>query len=88
MHQANDGHNYAFFLVDRFQDTNILNPTLECPIYKIRSEETQLLCIFPINYVNHTPQVHFVHACTNTCNDEHDETNNCYIFNKYYYNTV
>ncbi|CAG8595700.1 7929_t:CDS:2, partial [Scutellospora calospora] len=29
MHQANDGHSYTFFLVDRFQDTNTLNSILE-----------------------------------------------------------
>ena len=64
-HQANNRQYYAFFLFDWFQATKTLDPILECPLYNIqRPEETRWLRIFPINYVNYTPQVHFIRACT------------------------
>ncbi|CAG8469584.1 1011_t:CDS:2 [Scutellospora calospora] len=39
VHQANDGHNYAFFQFYRFQELNFLDSVLECPYYKVRTSE-------------------------------------------------
>lgn len=89
-HQANNNHHYAFFLFDWFQATNIIDPILECPLYNIQKpKELRWLRIFPINFIDHISHVHFIHKCGNTCNIiKHDETNRCYIFNRFYYNAI
>ncbi|CAG8499298.1 7132_t:CDS:1, partial [Dentiscutata heterogama] len=38
-HQANDNKIYAFFQFDRFQETNLVDTMLGCPLYKIRVSE-------------------------------------------------
>ena len=88
-HQANNNHYYAFFLFDWFQATDIIDPILECPLYNIQKpKELRWIRIFPINVIDHIPHVHFIHKCENTCNINHDETNRCYIFNRFYYNAI
>ncbi|CAG8770700.1 15517_t:CDS:1, partial [Dentiscutata heterogama] len=76
-HQANNDQYHAFFLFNWFQATNKLDPILGCPLYNIQEpEDSRWLRIFPINFVDHTPCVHFIHNCTNTCmTNKHDETN-------------
>ncbi|CAG8826561.1 21853_t:CDS:1, partial [Cetraspora pellucida] len=54
MHQGTSEKTYAFFQCDRFQEINIVDPILGCPLYKVRASEGAY--IFPINYVNHIPQ--------------------------------
>ncbi|KAF0538291.1 hypothetical protein F8M41_007976 [Gigaspora margarita] len=88
-HQANNNQYYTFFVFNWFQATNNLDNILECPIYHIQKpEESYWTKIFPINFIDHAPCVHFVHNCTNTCTIRHDETNRSYILNKFYYNAV
>ncbi|CAB4428340.1 unnamed protein product [Rhizophagus irregularis] len=88
-HKANNGHYYAFFAFEWFEVTNITDPILGCPLYKIQEpEQMRWFQIFTIDFVNHVPCVHFIHNCTNTCNSEHDEANRNYILNRFYYNPV
>lgn len=37
-------------------------------------EELRWLRDFPINFIDHSSHVHFIHGYTNTCNIKHDET--------------
>ncbi|RGB40924.1 hypothetical protein C1646_752679 [Rhizophagus diaphanus] len=86
-HQANNNNYYAFFLFDWFQATNVLNSTLECPLYNIQKpEKSRWFQVFPITFVDHNSHVFFIHNCKDTCNNKHDEGNRCYILNEFYYN--
>lgn len=88
-HQANNGQYYAFFLFNWFQAMNYIDSVSRCPIYNIQKpEELRWFRIFPINFIDHVPYVHFIHDCKNTCNIEHDEANRSYILNKFYYSAV
>ena len=88
-HQANNGHYHAFFLFNWFQATRNIDFISECPIYNIQKpEELRWFRIFPINFVDHMPHVHFIYDCKKTCNTKHDENNRSYILNKFYYNVV
>ena len=88
-HQANNGQYYAFFLFNWFQATNYIDSMSGCPFYNIqRSDESRWFRIFPINYVDHMPSVHFIHDCKRTCDTKHDENNRSYILNQFYYKAV
>jgi len=88
-HQANNGHYYAFFLFNWFQATNYIDSVSGCPFYNIQKpEESRWFRIFPINFIDHMPYVHFIHDCKSTCSSKHDETNRSYILNEFYYNAV
>ena len=88
-HQANNGHYYAFFLFDWFEATNSINNTLECPFYNIQKpEESRWFRIFPIDFIDRIPYVHFIHNCTSNCNTRHDKANRSYILNRFYYNVI
>ena len=88
-HQANNGQYHAFFLFDWFEATNTINHILNCPLYNIQKpEDSRWFRIFPIDFIDGIPSVHFIHNCTNTCNIEHDEANRSYILNSFHYNAV
>ncbi|GBC32802.2 hypothetical protein GLOIN_2v1880882 [Rhizophagus irregularis DAOM 181602=DAOM 197198] len=91
-HKANNGQYYTFFLFNWFQATNYVDSISRCPLYNIQKpEESQWFQIFPINFIDHVPQVHFIHDCKSTCNScntKHDEANRSYILNSFYYTAV
>ena len=88
-HQAHNGHYYAFFLFDWFEATNSINNTLECPFYNIQKpEKSRWFRIFPIDFIDRIPYVHFIHNCMSNCNTRHDKANRSYILNRFYYNVI
>ncbi|CAG8513601.1 10429_t:CDS:2, partial [Scutellospora calospora] len=63
-HKSNDGHFYAFIMIDWFENTGQINNLLECPIYKIQSTNNKKWRrVFPLSVVDNTKKVHFVHNC-------------------------
>lgn len=38
-HKGNDGNNYAFIVVDWFEDTKRQHSTLHCPIYNLQTKD-------------------------------------------------
>jgi hypothetical protein len=89
-HQANDLQWFVFLIFDWFQKTNKYEPLLGCSYYNLeQSIEKQWQHIFPISLINKTSNVHFIHACTNTCNiEKHNWINALYIKNDFYYKSI
>ena len=57
-HKGNDGNNYAFIVVDWFEDTKKQHSTLHCPIYNLQTEKWRR--IFPIHVIDNMKKVHFI----------------------------
>ena len=74
--QKKDDQHFAFMVVDWFEITNQVK--LECPVYRIRTDE--LRRVFPISIVNTNTAVHFIHYC--------DNSQDLYIRNLYFFKAV
>ena len=57
-HKGNDGNNYAFVVVDWFEDTKKKHSILHCPIYNLQTEKWRQ--IFPIHVIDNMKKVHFI----------------------------
>jgi hypothetical protein len=78
---------FAFIIVDWFEITS--QTKLECPIYKLRIE-SKYRRIFPITKVDISSTVHFVHDCKEVecVEGHHNNNNNLYIRNLYFFKAV
>lgn len=89
-HRANNGRWYAFFLLTWFEATSERH-SLEVPVYHITDSRNlwKWRRVYPINFVDHIPRVHFVHDCGDSClTTTHDTSNLRYLKNDYYYTAV
>ncbi|PKC09450.1 hypothetical protein RhiirA5_415624 [Rhizophagus irregularis] len=80
-------------IVDVLEDISsdgINDPKLDCSHYRFqRLTDRTWRRIYAIKWVDHQPNVHFVHQCKTGCYDgEHDETNVYYLYNDFYYNAI
>jgi hypothetical protein len=88
-HQANNTKYYAFLVFDWFEAISEEDNVLRCPCYNLqKSGETRWRQLFPITIVDNMPDNHFIHACTNACNNCHDVANRRYIQNIFSYNVI
>lgn len=73
-----------------FVSLGINDPKLDCSHYRFqRLTDRTWRRIYAIKWVDHQPNVHFVHQCKIGCYDgEHDETNVYYLYNDFYYNAI
>lgn len=92
-HKGNNDKYYAFIVVDWFEDIDQEHPILECPLYHLRTIESQRWrSVFPISSINNLAQkVHFVHNCNNyniECQDHYNSRNRIWIKNNYYFTAI
>jgi hypothetical protein len=62
-HKGNDGNNYAFVVVDWFEDTGREYPLLKCPFYSLQTKNWRH--VFPLNILDNVQKVHFIHYSDN-----------------------
>ncbi|CAB4429127.1 unnamed protein product [Rhizophagus irregularis] len=79
-----------FLLLNWFILLGINDPKLDCSRYRFqRLTDRTWRRIYAIKWVDHQPNVHFVHQCRTGCYDgKHDETNVYYLYNDFYYNAI
>src|SRR6266480_4635861 len=80
-----------FLLLDWFISLETNDPQLNCPRYKLqRLSDQTWRRIYAVKWIDHQPNVHFVHQCRKTgCdNGNHDLTNIYYVHNIFYYTAV
>jgi len=58
-HKGNDENNYAFVIVDWFENTEQEHSLLKCPFYHLQTKNWRR--IFPINLLYSVQKVHFIH---------------------------
>jgi hypothetical protein len=81
---------YAFVWIDWFNNIECINTLLNCSIFeRQRALDSRWYWVYPISILNNVPKVHFVHACYSSCSANlHDDTNNQYFMNNFFYKTV
>jgi hypothetical protein len=57
-HKSNDENNYAFIVVDWFENTGQEHSLLKCPFYHLQTKNWR--CIFPINLLDNVQKIHFI----------------------------
>jgi hypothetical protein len=57
-HKGNNENNYAFIVVDWFENSEREHSTLKCPIYYLQTKKWRR--IFPINVLDNVQKVHFI----------------------------
>lgn len=65
-HKLTEERHYAFFLFEWFAALTHSEAVLDCPVYELQRELQRPDTwhpIFSLSVVDHTPRVHFVHAC-------------------------
>jgi len=80
-----------FLLLDWFISLETNDPQLNCPRYKLqRLSDQTWRRIYAVKWIDHQPNVHFVHQCRKTCcdNGNHDLTNIYYLHNIFHYTAV
>jgi hypothetical protein len=78
---------FAFVIVDWFEELN--REILSCPVYRLRTTNTNWRRVFSISLVNAINVVHFVHNCKEECvGGDHNSGNNLYIRNLYFFKAV
>jgi hypothetical protein len=88
-HKGNNEKHYAFIAVDWFEDVNQEHSILKCPLYHLRTMESQRWrSIFPISVINSAQKVHFVHNCNSGCQDHYNSTNRTWVKNNYYFTAI
>ena len=88
-HKANNANMYIFLVIDWFQAIGGEDELLNCSYYMLqRPEETRWRRVYPVTLVDHASNTHFVHCCTTSCTNKHDENNRRYIRNDFFYKTV
>lgn len=88
-HKGNNEKYYAFIVIDWFEDNNREHPVLECPLYYLRTIESQRWrSIFPISAIDSVNKVHFIHNCNPGCQDHYNSTNKSWIKNNYYFKAI
>jgi hypothetical protein len=82
--------NIPFLLLDWFIPLEVGDPKLCCPRYRLqRLADQTWRRIYAVKWVDHQPNIHFIHQCQKTCsNVKHDETNTYYVHNIFYYTAV
>jgi len=90
-HQTNEGRYFAFFLFQWFTRKHY-EVLVDCPVYEIEEDPNsdEWRRLFPLNLVDHTSPVHFVHACRKgeCTREQHDPENRRYIRNEFFYHAV
>lgn len=89
-HKANDGRHFPFLVLEWFTASRRSEAVLDCPIYELQRPDTaKWQQLFPLSCVDHTANVHFVHACTRSCTlGQHDLRNRQYFRNDFFYRAV
>ncbi|CAB4432429.1 unnamed protein product [Rhizophagus irregularis] len=80
-----------FLILDWFISLNTNDSKLDCPRYRLqRSADHTWRRIYIVKWVDHQPNMHFVHQCRKSgCdNGRHDENNVYYIRNVFYYTAI
>jgi|tagenome__1003787_1003787.scaffolds.fasta_scaffold20905635_2 hypothetical protein len=80
-----------FLLLNWFVSMGVNDPKLNCPCYRVqRLSDQTWRRIYAVKWIDHQPNVHFVHQCRKTgCdNGNHDLTNLYYVHNNFYYTAV
>jgi|GEM_PF-1434568 len=80
-----------FLLLNWFVSMDINDPKLDCPRYRLqRSSDQTWRQIYAIKWIDHQPNIHFVHQCRKAdCNNgNHDKSNLHYVRNVFYYVAV
>ncbi len=57
-HKGNDENNYAFVVVDWFENTEKEHQLLQCPFYSLQTKNWRQ--VFPIHLINNVQKVHFI----------------------------
>ena len=57
-HKGNDQNNYAFIVVDWFENTGQEHPILKCPFYHLQTKNWRR--VFPINLLDSVQKIHFI----------------------------
>jgi len=81
-----------FLLLDWFISQDTIDQKLKCPLYKLQKlvdyNYTQRH-IYAIKWIDHQPNIHFVHCCQASCaNGNHSQDNMYYMHNIFYYTAV
>ena len=88
-HKANNGNLYVFLVIDWFEAIGGEDELLRCPYYKLqRPEEMRWRRVYPMAFVDHISNAHFVHCCSSSCTNKHDEINRSYLHNSFFYKTI
>ena len=75
-HQSDDDRHFAFVFFDWFTVSTRSDATLDCPVYELQCADDDFQQLYPLNYIDHSSRVHFVHVCTSTCTlEQHDMRN-------------
>ncbi|CAB4437475.1 unnamed protein product [Rhizophagus irregularis] len=80
-----------FLILDWFISLNTNDLKLCCPRYRLqRLADQTWRQIYVVKWVDHQPNVHFVHQCRKSgCNNgRHDENNVYYVHNIFYYTAI
>ena len=87
-HRANSGDYYAFFIFSWLEARNERHD-LDVPLYLCDRDTWKWRRVFPISFIDHTPRIHFVHDCRDTCSPgNHDSSNLRYLRNDFYFGAV
>ena len=57
-HEGNNGNNYAFVVVDWFENTEKEHSLLKCPIYSLQTKNWRR--VFPIHLIENVQKVYFI----------------------------
>ncbi|CAB4402507.1 unnamed protein product [Rhizophagus irregularis] len=79
-----------FLFLDWFISQNTNDQKLKCPLYKLqRQSDYTWRCIYAIKWIDHQPNVYFVHCCKTSCiNGQHFQNNMYYMHNIFYYTAI
>lgn len=80
-------HQIPFLFLDWFISQDTIDQKLHCPLYRLqRSVDYTWRRIYAVKWIDHQPNVHFVHRCKTKCvNGNHFQDDMYYMHNIFYY---
>jgi hypothetical protein len=79
-----------FILLNWFISQEKIDNKFHCPLYKLQNPlDYTWRRIYAVKWIDHQPNVHFIHYCNTSCvNGKHSPDNMYYIHNVFYYLAV
>jgi hypothetical protein len=79
-----------FIFLDWFISQEKIDNKLHCPLYRLQQPlDYTWRRIYAVKWVDHQPNVHFIHHCNTNCIDgKHSQNNMYYMHNIFYYLAV